>query len=474
MANDWMKSRATRYTAYASVYVIVILAVLAAINFLANRYDKSYDATANKQFSLSDQTIRVVKDLKRNVNFTYFGPKGDFPQARDLLDRYSSLSPKLHVDYIDPERQPSQAKAAGFRTDSPVVVDSGTKKEGAKSLTEEEVTGALIRSLKTGERNVCVLSAANEHSLDDTAGGGYSILKQVLERDNYKVRTENLKPAAPDTSKPMTIGQSAPAAAVEMPKDCSVLIVGGPRLDYSPAIVSAIKSYVEGGGRALIMLDTPLPVRRGETSENAELVKLLSDWGMTLNKDLVLDFSGVGQLFGLDPDVPLIVNYESHQITQPLTRVPTAWPDTRSIDIKSTDKATVSKLVSTTDDSLAITSIGPDGRFDPKKGKKGAATIAAVATFTGPTQGRVVVTGTSIWSQNSLLGSRQLGNRDLLANMVNWLSSDEELISIRPKEPGDRPVSITGSRLNLAYWLSIWIFPFAVVGFGLATWWKRR
>jgi len=103
VAPAWLKARQTQYAAYASVYILVVLLVLVAINFLANRYDKSYDSTANKQFSLSDQTIRVVKGLKRDIQFNYFGPQNEFRAARDTLDRYASLSPKLHVAYIDPE-----------------------------------------------------------------------------------------------------------------------------------------------------------------------------------------------------------------------------------------------------------------------------------------------------------------------------------------------------------------------------------
>src|SRR5580698_5219647 len=219
MAANWMKTRQTKYWSYTGTYIIVILAVLFGVNFLANRYDKSYDSTANKQFSLADQTIKVVKDLKRDVNVTYFGANETFTGARDLLDRYAALSPKFHVTYLDPERKPAQAKAAGFRADAPVLVDSGTRKEGAKSLSEEEITGALIRSLKSGARNVCVLDAAHEHSIDDTGNGGYSFLKQILERDNYTVKATDLKPAAPDASKPVAVGQAPVAASVEIPKD---------------------------------------------------------------------------------------------------------------------------------------------------------------------------------------------------------------------------------------------------------------
>jgi ABC-type uncharacterized transport system involved in gliding motility auxiliary subunit len=475
MQTDWLKTRQTKYTAYASVYILVIIAVLAAINFLANRYDKSYDATANKQYSLSDQTLKVVKGLPRDVHVTYFGATNEFGTAKDLLERYSSLSPKLHADYIDPERKPTVAKAAGYRSDSPVVVDSGVRKEGAKSLTEEEVTGALIRSLKSGERNVCFLTAAGEHSVDDTGAQGYSYLKQLLERDNYKVRSTDLKPKAVEAPKSLTVGQAPAAGNVDVPKDCTVTVIGGPQTDYPTPVVNAIKSYVEGGGRVLIMLDDTVKLGRQEAaSENTEFVKVLSDWGATANKDLVLDLSGLGQIFRLGPEVPLVAQYESSPITQPLKGVPSAFPLVRSITSGSSGKATVTKLFGTTEDSLAVDSVGAGGAIDTKKGKKGPHTLAVTATLSGTPQGRFVLVGTSLWAQNSLIASRSLGNRDLFGNMVNWLSSDEDLISIRPKEREDRPLNITASKINMLFWLSLVIFPLGVVAFGMATWWKRR
>ncbi len=471
---NWLKARQTKYTAYVTAYIVVILAVLVAANFLGNRYDKSYDSTANKQFSLSDQTVKVVKSLKHAVTFDYFGETPSFPQARDLLDRYSALSPEVHVQYIDPVRKPQIAKAAGSRSDSPVVVNNGTRQEGAKALTEEEVTGALIRSLQSGERDVYVLNAADEHSIDDTDPRGFSDLKAALERDNYKVKTLGLKGTAAPQSGKVEIGQAAPAN-FEIPKDCSALIIGGPQNDYPPVVVNAIKTYVENGGHVLIMLDETVPIGHAQpAAQNPELIKLLASWGVTVNNDLVLDLSGLGQIFGLGPEVPLLASYDSHPITQPLSRVPTAYPLVRSLDVKNGDKTTVSKLVETTEDSVAVTAVGPGGAIDPRKGKKGPFTVAAAGTYNGPTQGRFIVTGTSMWAQNSVLGSRQLGNSDLLDNMVNWLTSEENLISIRSKGPEDRPLNITAQKLNLVFWLSVVIFPLGVVGFGMATWWKRR
>jgi ABC-type uncharacterized transport system involved in gliding motility auxiliary subunit len=475
MASGFFRSRQTRYGAYMGAYILVILAVLAAVNFLANRYDKSYDATSNKQFSLSDQTDKVAKNLKGDVKIFYFDDQSRFQTGRDLLDRYSALSPKIHVEYIDPVRKKQQAQAAGYRRDVTILVSSNGRQEEAKSLTEEEVTGALIRSQKSGERNVCYLTGAGEHSIDDEQPAGFSLQKQLLERDNYKAKSITLKPAAPEAGKQVTIGQAAPMGAVEVPKDCLALVVGGPQQDYPKPVVDAIQKYVEGGGHALFMLDNTLRLGREQpAAENKQLTDLLTTWGTTVNRDLVLDLSGIGGMFGAGPEIPIILQYESQAIVRPLQRVPTAFPVPRSIDVKSGAKGTAEKLLGTTEDSISVDTIGPGGAIDPKKGKKGPFTLAAAGTVSGTPSGRFVVVGTSGWAENRALGSRTLGNRDLFMNAINWLTADEDLISIRPKSTEDRPLTMTGQKLNTVFWLSVIVFPLAVVGFGLATWWKRR
>jgi ABC-type uncharacterized transport system involved in gliding motility auxiliary subunit len=476
MAANFLKSRQTKYGAYMGVYILVILGVLAGVNFLANRYDKAYDATANKQFSLSDQTEKVMRNLKNDIKITYFDDTQRFPAGRDLLDRYSALSPKVHVDFVDPVKKPQQAKAAGYRRDLSILVTSNGRNEEAKSLTEEEVTGAIIRSQKSGERNVCYVTGAGEHSIDDQAASGFSLQKQLLERDNYKTKTVDLKPAAAaGAPKQVAIGQAPVAGAVEVPKDCLALVIGGPQVDYPKPVTDAIKNYVEGGGHALFMLDNTLKLGREQpAADNPELLKVLTDWGATVNKDLVLDLSGIGGMFGAGPEIPIILQYESHAIVRPLTRVPTAFPIPRSIDVKSAGKGTMEKLLGTGEESISVDSIGPGGAIDPKKGKKGPFTLAAAGTISGTPSGRVVVVGTSGWAENRAMGSRTLGNRDLFMNSINWLTADEDLISIRPKSTEDRPLAMTAQKLNTVFWLSVIIFPLAVVGFGMATWWKRR
>jgi len=354
------------------------------------------------------------------------------------------------------------------------VVDAGERKSDAKTLEEQDITGALIRSLKGGERNACFLTGSGEHGLDDTQGGGFSTLKEALEHNNYKTRAVNLSQPAPvGAGAAPVIGQVQPAK-VSIPSDCSALVSGGPKLAYSPAEAAAIKAFVESGGSVLLLMDTPLRIGPQEGTENPEVVKMLADWGVTMNNDLALDTSGIGQMFGLGPEVAFVASYESQPIVRDFT-LPTAIPLSRTLTIAGNAKVTVDKLISTTENSFAAASV--QGPIDPKKGVKGPLVLAAAGTYkTGAPNGsgRFVVFGSSQWAANNFLGSRQVANRDLALNTFNWLTSDEDLISIRPKEPEDRRLNISGSRMNLIFWWSVVLLPLAVVGAGLMVWWRRR
>src|SRR5205085_647147 len=197
------------------------------------------------------------------------------------------------------DKKPQVAKAAGIRAYGEIYVDSGTKKEQAKSLTEEEVTGALIRSLKSGERNACFVSGSGEHSLEDSGRTGYSNAKEALEKSNYKTKTISLlgggaaagAPKADTKIQPLATAPAGGGPKPEVPADCTVLIVGGPKYEYMQPAVDGIQAYVNNGGRVMVLLDPPLRIGKEETQDNAALEKLLDSWGVTVDKTLAIDAS---------------------------------------------------------------------------------------------------------------------------------------------------------------------------------------
>jgi ABC-type uncharacterized transport system involved in gliding motility auxiliary subunit len=452
MNSEWLKTRQTKFTAYATIYILIVIAVLGLINWLANRHNKSVDTTSNKRFSLSDQTKKVVSNLKQDVKVTYFDKTSSFTQAKDLLERYETLSPKLSVDYVDPDKKPQVAKSMGVKSYGTIMVDSGAKHQEAKSLTEEEVTGAVIRTLKGGDRSVCVVSGSGEHALDDTGRSGYSGIKEQIEKNNYKTRAISL------LDKP------------EVPKDCTITLVAGPRFDYVEPVVNALKTYQQNGGRLLVLLDPPVKLGKEDVSENAALAKVIDGWGVTLNKDLVLDTSGVGQIFGFSEVVPLVTTYESHPIVREMKGIATAFPLTRSLDVKTGAE----KLFSTSENSFSTTKLdAKEIRIDPAKDKHGPFVLGAAGSVkAGEGQARFVVVGSSGWVANSIVSFN--GNKDLFLNMLNWLSADEELISIRPKDPEDRRITMNRLQMQMVFYSSVLLLPLMIVVAGFGVYWRRR
>jgi ABC-type uncharacterized transport system involved in gliding motility auxiliary subunit len=458
MASQWLKARQTKYAAYATAYILIVIAAIAVANVLADRYNKSLDATSNKRYSLSEQTIKIVKGLKQNATVTYFNQSTRFRDGKDLLDEYANLSPKVKVLYVDPDKDPQVAREAGVRNFGTAIVQIGEKKEEAKSMTEEDVTGAFIRTLKEKTRTVCFVSGSGEHLIENSDREGLSRFKELLNKDNYESRAIDLLQKA------------------EVPGDCTTLVVAGPTRNYEQPEVDAIKKYVEDGGRAFFMLDPPLKSGRTGIADNDALMSLLQSWGVTMNKDLILDMNPIGQLAGVGPQVALVTSYASQPIVDEMKGTATGFPLSRSMEIKNGDKTSVQKLFDTSTTSLATSNLSsPSVNVNDPKNKKGPLTIAAAGTYnTGKEnlQGRFVVVGSSLWAANQFIDFN--GNNDLALNAVNWLSSDEDLISIRPKQPEDRRITMTRGQLAVVRATSQFLLPLVVVVAGIFVWWKRR
>jgi ABC-type uncharacterized transport system involved in gliding motility auxiliary subunit len=454
----FLRARQTKYIGYATLYILVVLAIIVAANVLADRYNKSLDATSNKRFSLSDQTAKIVKGLKQDATITYYDQSTRFHQAKDQLDPYANLSPKIHVEYVDPDKKPQLAREANIKNYGVAVVQIGANKQEAKSLTEEGITGAFIRDLKNTTRTVCFVAGSGEHQIDDSDRSGYSRLKELLSKDEYVAKSINLLQKA------------------EIPADCTVLVVGGPSGDYVQPQVDAIQKYIEDGGRGLFLLDPPLKMGRSEIADNDSLARLLGTWGVTLDKDLILDLNPIGQVVGVGPQVALVTAYDTHPIVTDMKRTATGFPLSRSLQVQNTSKTNVQKLFSSSDTSLATEKLNSPS-VDPSdpKNKKGPLTLAAAGTYKTSkenSQGRFVVVGSSEWVANSFLNFN--GNRDLALNAVNWLSSDEDLISIRPKEQEDRNITMTRAQLNVVRITSQFLLPLMVIFAGVSVWWRRR
>src|SRR6187455_1723357 len=98
--------RQARYGTLAGVSVLVVLGILIAINYIGARQNKRWDLTANKQFSLSDQSRNVLVKLDSPLQVLVFAKDEEFPRYQDKFKEYQYLSKQIAVEYIDPQKKP--------------------------------------------------------------------------------------------------------------------------------------------------------------------------------------------------------------------------------------------------------------------------------------------------------------------------------------------------------------------------------
>src|SRR5207248_2632507 len=138
---------------------------------------------------------------------------------------------------------------------------------------------------------------------------GYSRVVAALKNDNFEV------------------AKAAIAQEGKVPDDATVLVVAGPKTDYLPQELDLIRGYLAKGGKLLLMVDPP---ERADSPALTNLIAFAKEWGVNVGNDIVLDQSGMGQVFGTGPEAPIAMSYPSHPITEKFGSVMTAFRLARS------------------------------------------------------------------------------------------------------------------------------------------------
>jgi ABC-type uncharacterized transport system involved in gliding motility auxiliary subunit len=464
-------TRNARYGALSAASVLIVAAILIAVNYIGARKHKRWDFTATRQYSLADQSRDLVAKLDAPLDVMVFATDRVVQQYRDQLNEYGYASPNVKTQFIDPVKQPAIAESNQVQQDGTVILKYKDRTERITSSTEQDVTGAIIKLTSGRQRKVYFTNGHNEKDLASTERDGYSGLTEALKRENYTFDSIVLaqKPTVPD--------------------DAAVLVVAGPKIDFFQPEIDSIKAYLQKGGKLALLIDPP---DRADSPPLTNLLALAHDWGITLGDNIVVDVSGRGQIFGASEAVPVAARYLQHPITQRF-RTMTAYPLARSVEPVpgGVNGHTAQGLVQTSEESWAETDLktltsGGGVKLDAGKDQPGPITLAAAvsspvtdakpATDTPDTpkpETRVVVFGDSDFAANGF--GALAGNRDFFMNALGWLSQQENLISIRPREPEDRRLEPMSVRTQAAIIYGGWLgLPLLVFGIGIFGWWRRR
>lgn len=442
------RRRSTRLGANTTVMTVAVLAIIGFANFLGYRHHKRIDVTTEKLYSLSDQTRKVVSDLKKDVKVMLFD-KDDQQGLGDQMKEYRNLSSHFTFERIDPQKNLETAKQYKVTQLGDVVVACGDRNERPKDTTEQSILNAIIKVTRDSLKKVCFVEGHGEKKLSSTnEGDGYGVIDKMLKDENYETKTINL------------------VSSADVPSDCDVLVLAGPKQSLFAQEASAIGRYLEKGGKAMLLIDP---------DTDPKLDDVLHAWGIDLGNDIVVDASGVGRFFQQGPFAPVALSYGSHPITKDFERSITFFPECRSVEPKAGGGVSSTALMKSSEASWAETDFktGAEVRFDEGKDRKGPISLGVAATRAeGDKEGRLVVIGDSDFAANQFVTFQR--NGDLFMNSVNWLSQDEDLISIRPKNPADRRVSMTEADQNQLFWITLVLMPLATIGSGVYIWWRRR
>lgn len=467
-----MSGKGAKYGSVAAGSIVLMLGIIIAINYIGNRQTKRWDLTGGGQFTLSDQSKKIVADLKQPLNIRVYYESGKINDVSDKLDQYKQASAKFVVEYIDAEKNPARAQQDGVQQYGTVIMEYSGRTERITTLDEQTVTNAIIKLVEGKTKKAYFVQGHGERDpMSADPRFGYSSAAARLKNDNYDVANVSL------------------AQEGKLPDDATVLIIAGPQNDYLQPEIDVIKTYLAKGGKLVLMIDVQGKL---DAAPLTNLIALAKEWGVAIGSDLIVDNSGMGRMFNAGPEVPIAAEYPSHPITEGF-RYMTAYRLARSASPieGGTNGHVAERVVQSSPKSWAETNLkslaGGGGQvgLDLKSGDQPgpvaiASAVAAAATDAPPATGldakapetRVVVMGDSDFTGNDLISFQ--GNGELFTNVVNWAAQNENLIAIHPKDPQDRRITLTESQRAGVFYLAIFIIPGLFLAAGVATWWKRR
>jgi len=449
------------------IYTLIVLGIFVVVYSLLTVLPWRWDVTANKKHTLSSQTVKIVQNISKQVEITAFCQDGS-PQKEkisDLLNNYTRLNKKLSLTFVDPDKQPSLTSRYKIKNYNTVVFQSGTQR---KDILDHEIffqnygpeyqvnmefrgesafTNALIAVTSKGKKRLCFLVGHEEALLEDNDRDGLSGLKDILEQQNYNIKSLNL--------------------ILEDIDENDILVVAAPKRTFIKKELSKLTNFFTSGGKGLFLLDA---------INNSGLAKWLDAWDIGIGNNIIIDTQ---RNYFFDASSPL-PEYLPHEITDDLLkqRIPTVFFLARSIHPQKTLKESpikITPLLQSSSGSWAESNYqSKKVQYDKDIDQKGPVVmgLAMEKPPTGNFSTKMVVFGDVDFISNKALSIQ--GNIDLFLNSIAWLAEEKDKIAIRPLKEETSKITLTPLRARLIYIISLFVIPGFIILMGIVVWLRRR
>ena len=422
---------------------------------------KNKDITQANRNTLTTGSINVLKQMQGPITLTVFASEDDvnngdtFRQGIiNFMARYQRTKPDINVKFISPIKEPKLAQENGIKEDGEVVVEYQKRSEHIKPpFAEQEMTNLFMRLSRTSQQAVMYLDGHGERNLIGLKNNDVGEFGKQLESKGLKFANLNL------TIEP------------EVPLNGSMLVIASPQKNISPIEAKKIKKFLESGGNLLWLLDD---------NNFHGLDEIATYLGLSVSSGQVIDPADRSE--GSNENIAYASSYGEHAITKNFM-LGTRFSNAHEVNAKGTldNGWEVSKLIEVSPNGwLESTQVMANQKptFDKSKDKPGTINIAvALQRVYGKKGQRVVVVGNGNFLSNTFIING--GNLDLGINMINWLSGDDNLISIQPMPLKDVNVTIPDNKISfIIAWTIFHSFQYFIpIGFfvvGILFWFKRR
>jgi len=438
-----------------AVFLLLFLAAVGLLAALSTQYVYEADWTYGQRNSLSTASVQLLKTLDKPLTFTAYvrGDSALKDPLRRFVSKYQKVKPDTELEFVDTDKEPDKARAAGITADGELEVAYAGRSEKLTQINEAELGNAIQRLARSSQRYVVFLTGEGERDPLGQHNFDLGDFGKQLQDKGFKVESLSL------------------AANPSIPQNTSVLVIAGPQVKLLPGMVGIVRDYLKKGGNLLWLSDP---------GSLYGLEPLAQDLGVQFGAGTIVDPES--QLFGInDPKIILVPKYgEDSGITKDFTTA-TVFPAATSVEAGKDSGWQADEFLKTLPRSwLEAGKLEGQVDYDPKHGDKlgplsiGLALTRPLKAAKGVPAGeqRVVVTGDGDFLSNSYVGNG--GNLQLGLNIFNWLAHDDSYISINPRPAPDLTLILTPVQQGLIGFGFLLALPLLLLAAGIVVWLRRR
>ena len=494
-------NRKFKMGSFQTMIMVIVVIVVVILNILVTRFGFSKDMNSDFLYSLSNDTVSFVSQLKDDITIYYLVEDGNEAVSAantKVINIENIVNLYAHYDHIKVEKKnpvlyPNFAKDytdKDVADNDVIVVDNNTKKSQYVSFQKEmieygydtssgsyqqipqklklesAITSAIQKVTLKNTKMVYVTNDHGEQSLSDDLADLLS--KNGLEHENFAI-SKNTK----------------------ISDDCDLLIMNSPSKDLTEKEYQYISEYLKEGGKGLFFLNY--------TAKTPYYDKLLKDYGIIAKEGMVMDpeeYSasyGSGMYMLLTPKAvdgnSIVEDVGSKSTLAWYSRALTAESKVRGTlttesVMETSDKAYCKSLEDIKNSKVEKSAQDESGKF--------SVVMTATDTHAQDTKGeghatKLFVVGSAAFtavpdyssqSMASVIGDNQYGNRSIIVNALTWLVGDAG-DEIKVLNIPDRSLTVDSAAIadgDVRFWTTVLlgIVPAALLLAGFLIWNRRR